>query len=763
VMACGVAMVIMSLSTLDSLERTRGDYYERHGFPDVFAPVKRAPNSLVARLAVLPGVAHVEARVVATVSLDVRGLSEPATGRLISLPDSGSPRLNTLHLRQGRLLDPGRTGEVLLAEAFAAAHHLEPGDSLRAVINGRLKELRVVGVVLSPEYIYSVRPGEILPDDKRFGVLWMGYRELSAAFDLDGAFNDLVVKLRSGASEADVIQRIDRMLGPHGGIGAHGRADQASYRFLENEMIQLRAMASLPPLIFLSVTSFLMQVVFSRLVATQREQIATLRAFGYTRGEIGRHFLLFAAVITAVGTIGGIALGMQLGYDLTVLYVRFFRFPTLQYQLDPLIALLAATVSALSALFGVWSAVWRAVREPPAQAMQPEAPARFHASLLEGWGLRRLLSPTSRMILRNIERQPLRTAFSSLGIALAIGILVLGNFTEDTVDHVMNIQFNEVARQDMMVSFVEPTSAAARHNLSQLPGVLTVEPYRVAPARLRFGSKSRRLAIMGLDSPARLYRPLEAAQRPVALPDDGLVISRKLAEVLACERGDVLRVEVLEQARPVRHVAVREIIDDYLELNAYMNRKALHRLLREQDAISGAFLAVDDNQTDRLYRELKAIPRVAGVTVQRFALESYRRTLAENILRMKAINVFFASVVALGVVYNGARVTLAERSRELASLRVLGFTRGEISRILFGELTLVVLLAIPLGCVVGYLFASILTASLNTEVHRFPLLVRRETYLFATSVTVVAACLSGLAVRHRLHRLDLVSVLKARD
>jgi len=378
-------------------------------------------------------------------------------------------------------------------------------------------------------------------------------------------------------------------------------------------------------------------------------------------------------------------------------------------------------------------------------------------------GLQHLLSPTSRMVLRNIERQPLRTLFSCLGIALAIAILVLGNFTEDTVDHVMNYQFNEVQRQDVTVTFVEPTSGASRHDLSHLPGVLAVEPFRVAPVRVRFGSRSRRMAIMGLDSPARLYRPLEAAQRPVELPDDGLVISRKLAEILGCVRGDWLQVEVLEQARPVRRVVVRDVLDDYLELNAYMRKEALHRLLREQDAISGAFLAVDDNQTARLYRELKRIPRVAGVTVQRFALESYRQTLAENVLRMKAINVFFASVVALGVVYNSARIALAERSRELASLRVLGFTRGETARILFGELTVVVLLAIPLGCAFGYLFAAMLTASLNTEIHRFPLLVRRETYFFATTVTVAASILSGLAVRHRLHRLDLVSVLKARD
>jgi putative ABC transport system permease protein len=436
----------MSLSTLDSLERTRTSFLERYRFADVFAHVKRAPESIVPRIQEIPGVAAVEARIAVSVTLDVAGLAEPASGRLISLPPRQSSRLNALHLRQGRWPETGRTGEVLAAEAFATGHGLVPGDTIRAVINGRLQELEIVGIALSPEYIYSVRPGELLPDDKRFGVLWIGREELAAAFDLKGALNEVSLSLAPHASEQEVVRRLDVLLDPYGGTGAYGRADQPSYRFLENEMVQLRAMASLPPAIFLSVTAFLLNVVLSRQIATQREQIATMRAFGYSRWEIARHYLSFAMVISALGIAVGTLLGARLGLDLTRLYAKFFRFPEYHYTLDARITLLAGGLSLSAAVLGVLSAVRRAIRESPAQAMQPEPPARYRASFIEQLGLGRFLSPTTQMIVRHLERQPLRAALSGAGVAMAIGFVP--QFHRDTLI-TDGISVERVQRQDM--------------------------------------------------------------------------------------------------------------------------------------------------------------------------------------------------------------------------------------------------------------------------------------------------------------------------
>lgn len=763
VMASGVATAVMSLSTLDSLERTRRAYYLRHRFPHLFVQVQRAPQTLLARIAMIPGVAAAESRVAAAATLDVPGLAEPATARLVSISEKDSPRFNRLYLRRGRGLLAGRRGEAIVAEAFAEAHGLAPGDRLQAIIHGRRKELLIVGVALSPEYIYLVRPGELLPDDKRFAVLWMSREELAAAFDLEGAFNDLCLELSPGASSPEVIRRLDRLLDPYGGTGAYERADQPSYRFLENEMVQLRGMATLPPAIFLSVTAFLLHMVMARLVGSQREQIATLRAFGYRRAEISRHYLGYAAALTALGAGAGLAAGAWFGWRLTKLYARFFRFPEFDYSLDARIALGAVGVSAAAAALGVWSTVARATNEPPARGMQPEPPVLFRKSWVERLLGGKLFAPTTKIAVRRLHRRPLQSVMSCTGIALSIAILVLGESAQDTVDHVMDFQFFSVQRQDVMVTFVEPAPGRARYDLQHLPGVLAVEPFRAASVRLRFGPAVRRLALMGLGDKRRLFRPLDDRRRPVELPAEGVVLSAKLAEVLGCRPGDLVTVEVLEGARAVRQVRVADVVSDYIELNAYMRLDALHRLLREQDAISGAFLCSDSAQAESLYAQLKQTPRLAGVAIRRAGIDSYRKTMAENLLRMKAINVGFAAAVALGVVYNCARISLAEQNRELATLRVLGYSRGETARVLLGELAVLTAAAILPGCVIGYLFAGLLTIALETEIHRFPLIVSPRTYAYSIAVVLVATGLSALFVRRRLWRLDVVSVLKARD
>lgn len=763
VMACGIATFVMSLSTLQSLERTLDSYYEQYGFAQVFTHLKRAPQALASRLAHIPGVARLETRVVAQVTLDIAGLSEPATGRLISLPAGRQPQLNRLHLREGRLPAPQRRGEVLVNQRFAEAHGLKPGDRVQAILNGRRQALNIVGIALSPEYVYQIRPGELIPDDRRFGVFWMGYDDLAAAFDLEGAFNDVSLTLEPGAIQAEVRQRLDEATADYGGQGAYGREDQMSHKLVSNEMTQLRGMALIPPTIFLTVAAFLINVVLSRLISIQREQIAALKAFGYSRLEVGLHYLRFGLAISVAGAVLGTTAGAWFGRGMTRMYARFFSFPVFDYHLGFEVALIALLVSGGTAALGVYGSVRKAVELPPAEAMRPEPPAAFRPTVVERLGLQRFLTQGARMILRQLERRPFKALFSCLGIALAVAVMILGSFSEDIIENLIDFQFFQAQRQDMTVTLVEPADGRALTALAQLPGVRRAEPVRTVPVRLNFGHRSRLLAITGLPPDASLLRPLNRDGQPVFLPEQGLVLSAALAELLEVAPGQKVRVDVLEGNRPVRQIPVAALVEDYTGTSAYMRLRTLQQLMREEDSISGANLLVDSRFEEELYHRLKKTPAVAGVTLKRGALESFRKTMAENLLRMRLFNMIFASIIAFGVVYNSMRVALSERSRELATLRVIGFTRTEISWLLLGEAGLLTLLAIPLGLVLGTGFAALATWALQTEVLRFSLVVDPSTYGTAALVILLAAVASGLVVRRRLDRLDLIAVLKARE
>lgn len=764
VMAAGVGLFVSQFATQQSLALTQSEYYAQNRFAEAFAHCKRAPRSLLERVSAVEGVAAAEARVVANVTLDVPGLLEPAVGRLVSRPRSGVPLLNDVYLRKGRLLEAGDPDGVLASEGFVLAHGMELGDRITAVINGRRRDLTIVGVVLSPEYIYSIRDGEFIPDDKRFGVFWMNEDELAAAFDMQGAFNEISLDLEPGANGPEVLAALDRLLEPYGGVGAFERKDQVSHWYLSNELAQLRNIGIAMPLVFLGVAAFLLNVVLTRQISVQREQIAALKAFGYSNLGVGWHYMKLVLVIVALGTALGAAAGAWLGTQMVVIYTEFYRFPFLRFTLDPVIVLQAAAITGGASMLGSMGAVLAAVSLPPAEAMRPPSPGRYRPMLFERLGLQRLFSQPMRMILRQFERRPAKTFLSVLGIAMGVAVFVVGFFFLDTIDYVIDVQFNRMQREDMTLTFNQPRSLSALHEVKSMPGVLHAEAFRAVPATLRFEHRSRRLAIMGVSNDSSLNRVLDAKLARIVIPEQGLALSRKLGEVLGVSVGQRLQVEIKEGSRPTREIPVSALVDDFLGMSAYMEIGALNDLMREGQTISGVFLTCDPAGHKDLYERLKATPGVAAVNVKQAALKGFTETLAKSLMITTIINIMFATVIAFGVVYNNARISLSERSRELASLRVLGLTRGEISFILLGELAIVTLAAIPLGCLLGFGLAwALIEHMLDLELMRFPLVIAPRTYGWAAVVVLGAATVSALVVRRRLDHLDLVEVLKTRE
>jgi putative ABC transport system permease protein len=763
VVAAGVMTVVTLRGTYTSLATALDTFYADYRFADVFAELSSAPEPLSRRIEQVPGVAAVQTRVREIVNLDVPGLGEPAVGLILSIPAQPGRGLNEIHIVSGRYVDPARPDEVLVSESFATANQLVPGAAISAVINGRWRRLDIVGIAISPDYIGELAPGTIFPDDRRFAILRMNRRTLASATGLEGAFNEVSLTLAPSAREGDVIAALDRLLEPFGGLGAYGRDNHPSHQTVIGELDQNRVTGTVIPAIFLGVAAFLLNIVLSRLVGTQRDQIAVMKAFGYSNADVGSHYLRFAAFAVVPGGLAGTALGVWFGGALTRLYGQFFRFPALSYTVDWTLVAIALGVSIAAAALGALGAVQRAVGLAPAEAMRPEVPLRFRPGPLERAGVARLLTASGRMIVRNVERQPVRSLLAAVGVAFSVAILVVSMFFFDAISSMLDVQFRQVQREDLAVYFGRLRPQSVRYDLAHLEGVTQVELFRTVPVRLSNGYRQRSTIVTGMQEDGTLRRVIDQKRGAVALPHDGLLVNSKLADILDIAVGDTVQLRVLDGGRQEIRLAVAGTVDEIFGISAYMDYNALHRVLGEAPVASGGYLRTQSGRVQALNEQVKTLPAVVSAYSPAVLRDTFEQQMDENVMVSVTFLVTLAGILAIGVIYNGARIALSERGRELASLRVLGFTRREVSVLLLGEQATITLLAIPLGWAIGFGFGAFILAMFDMERYRIPMVITGRTYMFSALIAIVSAVLAGAAVRHRLNRLNLIEVLKTRE
>lgn len=765
VVASGVALFVAMLSTYRSLRVSSDIYYREHRFAHVWADLSRAPRSVTRDVAVIPGVAAVEGRIRQQAILDVPGLAEPASAQIVSIPKTSGHAVNDLHLRRGRHVEAGNPGEVLVSEAFAEANHLALGDTMIALIGGQRVKLRFVGVALSPEYVMPVPPSGLAPDDRRFAILWMAHDELESLLDLRGAINEVTVTLTHGADESAVATAMDRVLSPYGGRGAYGRKSQASHTMLEEHIRSLRSPAVLLPSIFLTVAAFLVNIVLSRIVATQREQIGLLKAFGYDSRRVAGHYLELTVLMILPGIVLGIPIGGWLGKVFADFFARFFRFPVLVFDVEPSIVLIAALGALVFAALGALGTVRRVIAIPPIVAMAPEIPS-FQRTLLDVIGLSRLLGvlpPTSRMVLRSITRHGLRTALAIAGMSLAVAVTMIGVSISDSFERMRDVHYQVASREDVTVSLAHPRALGTIHELARLPGVRRVEPLRVVPARLLARGTMRDVTLLGLPEGGVLRHAADSAFVVAAIPLEGAILTKPVAEELRLHRGDLLWLEIREGRRRMVTTRLVDVVDEPLGAAIYMDLRTLGRLIGEPDTYSAVSLLKDPAHDRELYAVLKRTPAAAAIDFRAGSLLAYRAMSDTAVEFVRKVDLLFAVIIAFGVVYNTAKIALAERARELATLRVLGFTRGEVSRILLGEIAILAALAVPIGLALGWWLSGVVAAGTSGDRMHVPHIVELATYGFSIAVFAIATLASALVVRRGVDRLDLIGVLKARE
>ena len=762
-LACGVAILLTSVGMYKALSETRAAYYERNRFADVFAHTTRAPLSLLSEIARIDGVMSVEARISGDAILDIPGRTKTAVGKILSYPETSDPVLNVPLLVAGRFPDPSSTHEVVVNAPFAEASGFEPGDSFSANLRGRKRSLTIVGTVLSPEFVYTIGPGALMPDNTSFGIIWMSERAAAAAFDMTGAFNDVSLALAAGMATAPVIDALDALLEPFGGLGAYDRTTQQSDAFLDAEINQLKGMAAILPPIFFGISGFLVSMVMSRIIALERSEIGLLKAIGYSNTEVCLHYLMLAALIAVVGVLVGWIAGTALARTLAAQYANFFDFPFVIFRVSYWVYAATGLAGLATTSLGAAQAALKAARLAPAIAMQPPAPPRFKRSFIDDAMARLRLAQSTVMILRSLLRWPLRSFLTSLGLALAVAAVIAATFINDALDQIVDLAFYQTNRQDAMLLFAEDVPEAALEDVRHLPGVLQAESQQFHAAILHHGHRTKRVAIESRRPGTDLSRVLDTQGKPLDVPPGGIVLSQRLAAHLDVQSGESIEVEFLSGRRETFSVEVTELVELYFGLGAYMDFEYMNALFRQAPRISTVNITLDALQTDALHAAIKNTPRVSGIVEMNENRRAFQDTIEQNIVVMNTIYIAVAVLITIGVTYNAARIQLSERARELASLRILGFGRGEVSYILVGEMMLIALIAQPFGWLIGAGIARLMTNAFTSDLYAIPLVLKPATFAIASLVVLCAALGSVMIVRRRLDHLNLVSVMKTRE
>ncbi len=759
----GLSILLASWSSYQSLKKARDDFYVKYSFADIFSEFKRAPSGIIGELKNIPGVENIDGRIMIDSIANLANQDEPAVTRIISMPTSGQPQFNKLYLRMGRLPVEGNVAEVVVHEGFAKAHKLIPGSQFQILIEGHLEIVQVVGIAISPEFVYALSSAAPLPDDIHYGVLWMSYLTLSRLAKLQDSINSVTASISPDTTSGNVLSSFDRILKPYGGLGAYARDRQISNMFVEDEIVQQKAMAIIAPVIFLSVAAFLVNVIFSRLIALNRSQIATLKAIGFTNWEVARHYLTLVILILMVGTLPGLAIGAWLGQIFSKMYLDFFHFPELKFHLSYGALIICVLSGILPGLLGAWQSIRNAFALVPAEAMRPPMPPVYQKNLFDRAVGKKRFRPLSKMIFRNIFHRPDRLVMIILGMATALGIIVTSFSWSDMLYELLDTQFQRIQREDLSVSLLKPVSLNGLQELSKSTGVISIEGYRVTPVRIRFLNHKKELSLTGWPDATQMRQSLSLNLNKITLPENGLMLGRFFQKSWGVKEGDKVEVELIESNSKKIMITVAGFSDELVGLTASMKIQELWKILDEEASYNMATIKADSNKVNFLYTEFKNIPGIEAVILKGSVYKGFQNTMGSLIQLSTSILIFFAMAIAVGVIYNSVRVNFSERSWEMASLRVMGFEKGEVFTLILAEVSLQIFLCLIPGCIIGYWMTKLSLQGIHTETFAFPVVIHTQTYIKAILVVLISLGLCSWQIYRMIDKLSLVEALKSRE
>jgi putative ABC transport system permease protein len=805
----GIALFTASYELYLNLGSSYAYSYRRLNLADFTIPVQSAPKEVIFSLRSIPAVRSVEGRTIEEIEIDQpESASRKVVGRIISIPDTGQPQVNQLKLVSGSYPGQAAVREILLEASFAAFHHYKPGDFLSIVEEGDKIRFRVVGIVQSPEYIYVVRGREYpLPTPRTFGVMWMRKSMVDELFGTAGSFNDIGFTVLSAAKRRTAIRLAERILAPYGAEEAIPQEDQASADLLRQDLRGLQALALFFPVLFLTISSLSVYNMLSRMVHAQRSQIGFLRAVGFSRGVVGRHYASYALIVGSLGGFLGVGIGHYLGIVITRYYTSFVQVP--YYDVSPRWSVilggfaLTAIVTGFSGLFPARAAA----RLNPAEAIGVEVPDIGRGPVVERYlHFLRRYSLLARLPLRNFLRNPRRTISTVAGIASGATLLLVSAGLLDSSVAAINFYFKYSIHYDIMASYLTPQSRFAAERIERWPGVTVMEAALAVPAKLVKGDESQTILIYGVQPNSRLLTLSTPKGEKVPIARTGLMVAGTTARKLhlweggtvcltlpkqvipevpeassqqATTPGDLLKQQLaaptfrqrvlspgraLLETRLDKAVRISSVTYQPVGATAYASIGQVREwygsaLELPPQAVNAVVMKVRPAYIAGVEQRLYNLDGITSVEVTRDVVEEI-----ENLLRQSKtfFNIMLAFSIALAgvIIFNSTLMNVIERTREIATLRTLGLSVAAAARMVWVENMLAYAVGIVIGLPFGWWLANRFVQAYQSESFSMQTVIFPQTYAITVVGILLTVALAQIPGIRYIRSIELAKATK---
>ncbi|WP_297427243.1 FtsX-like permease family protein [Clostridium sp.] len=759
----GVAFYTALNSVFRNLSNSSEQYYEEYRLADIWVDLYKAPASVKDKIEKLPYVKMTSERIVNDASINIS--EENATLRFITLPDIKKDIVNDIVIKSGRYFSEDDSNQCLLDEDFFKANNLSLGDYIYPVINGNKVKLKVIGCVKSPEFVYTLKDSsEIMSDNKKFGIVYIKQSFGEAIFDYKGLVNNISIKLSSGSNVENAKDDIKKVLRNYGVKSVIDRDEQTSSKMISEKIKQLKSMGGSFPVIFFMVASIIIYIMMGRMVENQRVQIGVLKALGFTNLQVLTYYMSYSAIIAVIGSLIGSILGTYMGLGLTKLYNQYFNLPLGDVKIYGEFVIPAFILTLLFCLFAGYNSCKIIFKITPSEAMREKSPQGGKKTLIEKiefiW---RSISYLGKIIIRNLFRYKRRALLTSLGIIFSSAILLVALGMSDSINFMMKEQYEGIQNYDIKVIFSKLISVEDLNNIKNIDHVKQLEPVLETGVEISNGWKSKDVGFTALVKEPQIYRVQDSNGSAISLPSNGILISEKLADMLGVKVNDTVNIKFFYPGKEKQEAIVKGIIVQYLGLSVYTSMDNCKSMLGEGMIASSAVLKLDSNNFEsEVKNELKDMPGVTSVESKSDSLNALLKNMGATQSSVGTM-IMLAAILLIAVLYNIATINIFERQRELATLKVLGFTNNEIKKLIFHENYIITIFGMLVGLPFGKWLGSYMMKMSSTESYTIPYVVELRSYIITVILTLVFTFITNLILMRKIKSIDMLEVLKNKE